>query len=255
MTAAPGRGRLLLVPAPLDFGCMEQAPLEAVMPPDTLARAARLAHWICEDAKSARAYLKRIGAITPLAAPLQEMHISALPAAVRKGDRGDTFDATALLAPALEGHDVGLLSEAGMPAIADPGSSVVRSAHRLGIAVIALAGPVSLMLALAGSGLNGQSFAFAGYLPQSADERARRIRDLERLARDTGQTQLFIETPYRNSALLSALVATLQPDTMLCVSAGLSLPGAWVRSATVSQWKRLQASLDDRVPAVFALGR
>ena len=115
------------------------------------------------------------------------------------------------LQPALEGHDVGLLSEAGMPAVADPGSSVVRAAHDLGMAVVPLVGPVSLLLALAASGLNGQNFAFVGYLPQDAAQRAQRIRELEALALKTGQTQLFIETPYRNAALWEALLKTLQP--------------------------------------------
>lgn len=253
MTVATGR--LLLVPTPLDFGCAQQVALDRVLPAATITAAASLTHWICEDAKSARAYLKRIGEVAPLAVPLQEMRIAQLPPAVRKGDRGDAFDAADLLAPAIDGHDIGLLSEAGMPAIADPGSSAVRSAHRLQIPVQVLPGPVSLMLALAASGLDGQSFAFAGYLPQAAEERARRVRELERLARDTGQTQLFIETPYRNTSLLNALLAILRGDTVLAVSAGLTLPGAFVRSAPVSQWKKTPAALDDRVPAVFALGR
>ena len=187
--SAPSPGKLYLVPAPLDFGCDEQAPLDDALPRGTLAAAAGITHWICENAKSARAYLKRIDAVVPLAAPLQAQQIQELPREVhKKGDHAGQFDARPLLAPALAGHDVGLLSEAGMPAVADPGSSVARAAHDLGIVVVPLTGPVSLLLALAASGLNGQNFAFVGYLPQEADARTQRIRELESLALRTGQT-------------------------------------------------------------------
>ena len=248
-------GKLYLVPAPLDFGCDEQAPLQDVLPLGTLQAAAGITHWVCENAKSARAYLKRIDAVVPLAAPLQAQQIVELPREVhKKGDHAGQFDAKPLLAPALEGHDVGLLSEAGMPAVADPGSSVARAAHELGIVVVALTGPVSLLLALAASGLNGQNFAFVGYLPQDAQERVQRIRELEALALHTGQTQLFIETPYRNAALLQALTQTLQHHTRLAVARGLTLASASVRSETVKAW-RARPAADDRAPAVFAIGR
>ncbi|MET0540860.1 MAG: SAM-dependent methyltransferase, partial [Variovorax sp.] len=210
------RGTLYLVPAPLDFGCDDQAPLQDVLPMGTLQVAARITHWICENAKSARAYLKRIDAVAPLAAPLQGLHIQELPREVhKKGDHAGQFDARPLLAPAFEGHDIGLLSEAGMPAVADPGSSVARAAHDLGIAVVPLTGPVSLLLALAASGLNGQNFAFVGYLPQDGDARTQRIRELEALALRSGQTQLFIETPYRNPALWQAMLQALRPATRI----------------------------------------
>ena len=249
-------GRLYLVPAPLDFGCDELADLEDALPLGTLRTAARITHWICENAKSARAYLKRIDAVVPLAAPLQAQQIQELPREVhKKGDHGGQFDARPLLAAALKGHDVGLLSEAGMPAVADPGSSVARAAHELGIAVVPLTGPVSLLLALAASGLNGQNFAFVGYLPQDADARVKRIRELEALALRTGQTQLFIETPYRNAALLQALTQTLQHHTRLAVATGLTLASSQVRSATVKAWRARPAQSDDRAPAVFAIGR
>lgn len=255
---APARpGRLYLVPAPLDFGCGTQAPLADAMPDGTLRAAARLTHWICENAKSARAYLKRIDESHPLAAPLREQHIVELPREVhKKGDHeaGD-FDARPLLAPALEGHDVGLLSEAGMPAIADPGSSVVRAAHELGVAVVPLVGPVSLLLTLAASGLNGQNFAFVGYLPQDAAQRAQRIRELEALALKTGQSQLFIETPYRNAALWDALVRTLQPATRLALGSGLTLADALTLSQPVKLWKQRAAPVSNDTPAVFAIGR
>ncbi len=257
------RGRLLLVPTPLDHGCDSLSPLDAVLPLGTVQAASALSHWISENAKSTRAFLKRVDAISPLAVPVQVQQITELPReAHKKGDHGAAgakVDARALLAPALQGHDVGLISEAGMPAIADPGSSVVRAAHELGLAVVPLTGPVSLMLALAASGLNGQNFAFVGYLPREGPARAQRIQELEKLALRTGQTQLFIETPYRNSALLQALAQQLQPGTRLAVASGLTLDMPRVRSLPARQWREAlaqpeEAGLSWDQPAVFALG-
>ena len=253
---APVSGKLYLVPAPLDFGCDSPMELQNTMPWGTLAVAARLQYWVCENAKSARAYLKRVHEVTPLCRPLQALHLQELPREVhKKGDHGGTFDARPLLAPAQQGHDVGLVSEAGMPAVADPGSSVVRAAHDLGIEVVPLTGPVSLLLALAASGLNGQNFAFVGYLPQEGAERAQRARELESLALKTGQTQLFIETPYRNAAMLQTLLQTLQHNTRLAVCSGLTLSRGVCRSHSVKQWRQQPSPLDNSTPAVFALGR
>ena len=259
-TAASTPGTLYLVPAPLDFGCDTQAPLQDALPDGTLQIAARLTHWICENAKSTRAYLKRIDAVYPLAAALQAQQITELPREVhKKGDHGGaghaTFDARPLLAPALAGHAMGLVSEAGMPAVADPGSSVVRAAHDLGIPVVPLVGPVSLLLALAASGLNGQEFAFTGYLPQDAAQRAQRIRELESLALKQGQTQLFIETPYRNAALWQSLLQTLQANTRLAMASGITLPTARHASRLVRQWRQQPDAPDNRTPTVFAIGR
>ncbi len=248
-------GRLYLVPAPLDFGCDSTTALEDVMPLGTLKIAAQLSHWICENAKSTRAYLKRVDALVPLQTPIQTQQITELPRQVhKKGDHTGDFDAKPLLACALQGLDVGLVSEAGMPAVADPGSSVVRAAHSLGLTVVPLTGPVSLLLALAASGLNGQNFAFVGYLPQDGEQRSKRIRELESLASRTGQTQIFIETPYRNAALLQALLQTLQPNTRLAVSSGLTLATAQTRSAAVSQWKKQAGGPNNSTPAVYAIG-
>ena len=250
------KGLLYLVPAPLDFGCDSQAALQDAMPQATLVQAARLQHWICENAKSTRAYLKRVSELHPLAAPLQALHMQELPREVhKKGDHQGDFDARHLLQPALDGHDMGLVSEAGMPAVADPGSSVVRAAHALGIGVRPLVGPVSLLLALAASGLNGQSFAFVGYLPASAPERAKRVAEIESLALRSGQTQLFIETPYRNGAMLQTLLQSLAPATRLATASGLTLERACFHSASVQQWKQHGWTLDNATPAVFALGR
>ncbi len=265
MTPANGpQGTLYLVPAPLDFGTEWAAHADVAqwLPAETVAVASRLTHWITENAKSTRALLKRIDAVARLGCSLQEQHLVELPrAAHKKGDHapGASTDALArdLLAPALQGHDMGLVSEAGMPAIADPGSSVVRAAHALGLRVVALTGPVSLMLALAASGLNGQNFAFVGYVPQEPAERARRLRELESHALKTGQTQILIETPYRNAALLQGLLQTLQPHTRLAVACALTLPRQVVRSALVSEWKQkaLKQHLPMDGPAVFLLGR
>ena len=250
------RGKLYLVPAPLDFGCDNPAPLEQVMPLGTLQVAARLACWICENARSTRAYLKRVNELQPLQQAIQALQIQELPREVhKKGDHNGQFDARPLLQAALQGQDMGLVSEAGMPAIADPGSSVVRAAHDLGLQVVPLTGPMSLVLALAASGLNGQNFAFVGYLPQETGERSQRIRELESLALKTGQTQLFIETPYRNTALLNALLQTLQQNTRLALSCGLTLEASWSRSAQVSVWKREKPAPPLALPAVFGIGR
>ena len=249
-------GKLYLIPAPLDFGCDERAPLEDVLPAGTLRTAARIDCWICESAKSTRAYLKRIHALYPLATLLQAHNITELPREIhKKGDHTGAFDAKPLLQAALDGRDTGLVSEAGMPAIADPGTSVVRAAHDLGIAVIPLVGPVSLLLALAASGLNGQSFAFVGYLPQDAAARVQRIRELESEALRSGQAQLFIETPYRNAALMGALLQALQASTRLSVCSGLTLPSATAKSASVQTWRKSQPAIGIGLPAVFAIGR
>jgi 16S rRNA (cytidine1402-2'-O)-methyltransferase len=246
---------LFLVPTPLDFGCTEQAPITDVLPTNTLATAAQIQHWICENAKSTRAFLKRVGETHPLIAPLPEQTITELPRHVhKKGDHQSGFDGKPLLAAALQGNDVGLISEAGMPAVADPGSSVVRAAHDLGIAVVPLVGPVSLLLALAGSGLNGQNFAFVGYLPQEAGERAARLKQLESLALKTGQTQLWIETPYRNAAMLSTLLQNLNANTRLVIASGLTLGSASIQSHTVAQWKKGLQGPDGHTPAVYAVG-
>ncbi len=258
------KGVLYLVPTPLDFGmAVEAVAADTWLPRETLAVASGLTHWITENAKSTRAFLKRVEATVGIASPVQGQHIAELPrASHKKGDHtpqaeGDA-QARELLAPALQGHNVGLVSEAGMPAIADPGSAVVRAAHALGLKVVPLTGPVSLMLALAASGLNGQSFAFVGYVPQEATERGKRLRDLEALALKTGQTQILIETPYRNNALLQAMLHALHPHTRLAVCCAMSLPQQVSRSALVSEWKRTPGfakELPLDTPAVFLLGR
>jgi len=252
MTAS---GALHLIPNTLDFGVANApAALDELLPLGAIRAASQLGHWVCENAKTTRAFLKRVDAICPLARPLQELSIVELPrpSKGREAVPGPGL-VDALLAPARAGHDLGLLSEAGLPALADPGAALVAAAHAAGIAVVAHPGASSIALALAASGLNGQSFAFVGYIPVPADERAARIRALEAASRRDTQTQILIETPYRNVALLDALLAHLQPGTSLSVSVGLTLPGGFTQSASVAQWRQRRTVLPGDVPAVFAL--
>jgi len=250
------KGTLYLVPTPLDFGCDTQAPITDVLPQETLRVAAGVTHWITENAKSTRAFLKRVDAHVRLAKTVQENTITELPRDVhKKGDHTGDFDAKPLLKAALAGHDVGLVSEAGMPAVADPGSSVVRAAHELGIKVVPLVGPVSLLLALAASGLNGQNFAFVGYLPQEATARTQRLRELENLTSKLGQTQMFIETPYRNQALWEALVNGLQGNTRLARASGLTMTCMQIHCKTVQAWRSAGKSQISGEPTVFLIGK
>lgn len=254
MNGAPNPpGRLLLVPNTLDLGTAE-TPLAQVLPQGVIAHAAALTHWAVEDARSARAFLKRVSALLPLARPLQELQISELPRP-RKGS-GEAVPAAAwaaLLQPAQEGHDLGLLSEAGLPAVADPGAQLVAAAHAAGVPVLPLAGPSSLLLALAASGLDGQSFAFVGYLPQEPPARLAALKALEATSRRLKQTQIWIETPYRNEALLRAALSALAPATRLSVSCGLTLPEGHCRTDRVKAWKDRPSRLPSKVPAVFLL--
>lgn len=245
-------GSLILVPNTLDLGEPEPTDIQDVLADGVLREAARLTHWVVEDARSARAFLKRVHAVHPLAQPLQTLDIRELPRP-QKGSGGKPAQAAALLAPALAGHDLGLLSEAGLPAVADPGSALVAAAHAQGVPVRVLPGPSSLLLALAASGLNGQHFAFVGYLPQDSTARIARIRELEATSRKLGQAQLFIETPYRNEAMRNALLATLAPTTRLSISTGLTLAGAQTRTDAVSAWTSRPLLLPSKTPALFVI--
>lgn len=252
MSARPGR--LVLVPNTLDLGTETEVDLAQVLPLAVISRAAALGHWVCENAKTTRALLKRVHQLVPLALPLQQIQITELPRPPKGGGKPAAApDLRPLLAPALAGHDVGLLSEAGLPAVADPGAALVQAAHALGVAVEPMSGPSSLLLALAASGLNGQSFAFVGYLPVEPAARGARIRELDALSRRLGQTQIAIETPYRNDALLGALLQHLQPATQLAVACGLTLPGERCETRNVAQWRASPVpALGGRLPAVFS---
>lgn len=236
----PALGTLYLIPVPLG---PDQDPREN-LPPATLAVIASLDCFIVEGAKSARAVLRRL----PLARPLQALEISEL------NEHTPPEQWAALLLPLQAGRSVGLMSEAGCPAVADPGGALVALAHRQGIRVVPMVGPSSILLALMASGMSGQSFSFVGYLPVAAAERATRIQALERRAGAEGQTQIVIETPYRNQALFDALIEALSPDTLVGVATDLTLPQEQVRVATVAQWRQSPPSLP-RSPTVFTMAR
>jgi 16S rRNA (cytidine1402-2'-O)-methyltransferase len=248
-------GTLLLVPNTLDLGATQPVAIDAVLGAQVLAEAARLAHWVVEDAKVARAFLKRVAQLQPLMQPLQAIDIRELPRAAKgraAGAGDDARELDALLEPARRGQDVGLLSDAGLPAVADPGARLVAAAHAAGVRVWPLAGASALMLALAASGLNGQGFSFVGYLPTDAAERAARARALEAASRRERQTQLAIETPYRNAALATALIETLQPATLLSIACGLTLPSGWCVTRSVRDWRAAPPRFADKhLPAVF----
>lgn len=245
-------GILYLIPntlGPTDAitGCT----LAQVIPDDVQAITAKLAYFVAENAKTTRAFLKTVAQGRPLARPLQEIRIAEL------NINTAATALPALLEPLLQGEDAGLVSEAGVPAVADPGANLVRLAHERGVRVRPLVGPSSLLLAVMAGGLNGQSFAFNGYLPTDAAARQKRIRELEDRSRRDRQTQLFIETPYRNAALLEALAGSCQPATLISVATDLSLATETIRTQAAAGWKRDLANgrLPDfhKKPTVFSL--
>lgn len=235
----PGAPGLWLLPVPLG---PDADPIR-VLPPDTIETMRRLRHFVVENAKTARAVLKRVGT----AHPLQELELREL------NQHTPPADLPALLAPLREGHDLGLMSDAGCPAVADPGAALVALAHQQGIAVHPLVGPSSLLLALMASGLSGQSFAFVGYLPVPEPQRRAALLALERRAQSERQTQLVIETPYRNAALFETMLACLAEPTRLGVAAELTLPGERIRVRSIAQWRR-DPQPPPREPTVFLIG-
>ena len=206
-------------------------PLASVIPEDVQRITAKLEYFVAENAKTARAFLKLINASHPLTQTLQNITIAELNVNTPANALPD------LLKPLLDGRDAGLVSEAGVPAVADPGANLVRLAHAHGIQVKPLVGPSSILLAVMSSGLNGQSFAFNGYLPIEVDQRTKRIKALDLRSRQENQTQLFIETPYRNAALLEALSAHCQPNTLISVATDLTLSTETIKTQTAARWK------------------
>lgn len=231
-------GTLYLIPVPLG----PSAPHES-LPANVLAVIHPLGHFVVEQAKTARAFLKAAGT----ARPLQELQLEELNEHTRDAEL------ERLLAPLCAGHDVGLLSEAGCPAVADPGANLVALAQKENIRVVPLIGPSSLLLALMASGLNGQRFAFQGYLPAKEAERSKALRELESESRKRQQTQLFIETPYRNRAMFDAILQTCQPGTRLAVATDLTQPGESVLTRSIQQWKKQTPPDIERRPTVFLL--
>ena len=226
-------GTLFLIPNTLGLPEVQNDNfLNSIIPETVQAMSSQLTHFVAENAKTTRAYLKYLSQRHPLKLAMQDIQISELniypPANALE----------ALLSPLLAGHDVGLISEAGVPAVADPGANLVRLAHQRGIRVRPLVGPSSLLLALMGSGMNGQSFAFHGYLPTDAALRAKRIKELEDRSRKEKQTQLLIETPYRNAAMLEALAQTCHAASLICVATDLTLPEESIQTLSASDWKK-----------------
>jgi 16S rRNA (cytidine1402-2'-O)-methyltransferase len=231
-------GTLYLIPVPLG----PTAPQES-LPANVLAAIRPLTHFVVEQAKTARAFLKAAG--TDL--PLQELQLQEL----NEHTKANELDR--LLVPLRAGLDVGLLSEAGCPAVADPGANLVALAQKESIRVVPLIGPSSLLLALMASGLNGQRFAFQGYLPAKEVERTKMLRELESESKKRQQTQIFIETPYRNRAMFDAILQACQPATRLTVATDLTLPGESVLTQTVQAWKKQTPPEIERRPTVFLL--
>lgn len=224
-------GTLYLIPNSLGPSDPDQPnPYAHIIPAEVQAITAGIDYFIAENAKTTRGFLKLLAATHPLAKPLQEIRIAEL------NVNSNSAELPALLAPLVAGQDAGLISEAGVPAVADPGANLVRLAHSYGIKVKPMVGPSSLLLGLMASGLNGQSFAFNGYLPIDASQRAKRIKELEQRSQREQQTQLFIETPYRNNALLEALAAACKPTTLVSVATDLTLPSELIRTQSAGRW-------------------
>jgi 16S rRNA (cytidine1402-2'-O)-methyltransferase len=220
---------LYAIPTPLGGTAAE------ALPPAALQTVRSLKDFVVENAKSARAFLKDAGC--------QPRELSIV-------EIGDEIEI--LLEPLRQGRAIGLLSEAGCPAIADPGAALVEAAHREGFRVVPLVGPSSITLALMASGLEGQRFAFCGYLPRESEERRKRIRELESRSRRENETEIFIETPYRNEALLEAILSTCSSSTLVCVAADLTLPTETIVLRSVADWRRKAAPVGRR-PAIFLL--
>lgn len=237
MTSPPGT--LYLIPVPLDEGGA------GTIPADTLNVLSGLKVLIAERARTARRWVK-------ILCPEAELPLITV---FELDKHNPSLVDDEWLAPALQGENIGLVSEAGCPGIADPGSLVVARAMALNIPVQALVGPSALLLALMGSGMNGQSFCFHGYLSQKKTELLLDLQRLERTVQQTGQTQLFIETPYRNNAVFETALESLKPDTMLGIAAGLTGPDALQKTLPVRTWRNQAHPTLDKVPAVFLLGR
>lgn len=228
--------KLYLIPSPLG----DNDPAE-VLPASVLALLPQIKTYVAEEVRTVRRYLSRAG----LKGHIDELEFHIL------NEHTTPAEVEALL-PLFERGDVGLVSEAGLPAVADPGSALVALCHRRGIEVVPMVGPSSLMLALMASGLNGQGFAFRGYLPAKTDQLRSTLKDIEKQSRTLGQSEIFIETPYRNDSLLAEMLSTLSPDTRLCLAADLTLPTQYIMTKTIAQWRRQPVTIGKR-PCVFII--
>jgi len=231
------KGKLYLIPVTLG----DSDPLDVL--PHTVSQAVKfIDHYIVENEKTARRSIK---AISPEKVQ-SSLHLSVL--------NKHTLDAehNEMLKPCFDGFNVGLMSEAGCPGIADPGAAIVKLAHEKGIQVVPLVGPSSILLAMMASGMNGQSFTFHGYLPIDKGERKSALKNLEKLSADRNQSQIFIETPYRNNKMLEDLIQSLQPNTLLCIAADITLPTEFIKTQCIADWKKTKVDLDKR-PSIFII--
>ena len=231
-------GKLYLLPVPLG---------DAANPKDVLPQSIEksiefIDHYIVENEKTARRFIK---AILPTKKQ-PELKISVL------NKHTEPSEHLEFIKPCLQGKNIGLMSEAGCPGVADPGAAIVKIAHEKGIQVVPLVGPSSILLAIISSGMNGQSFAFNGYLPIDKAEKKNALKNFEKLSHDKNQSQLFIETPYRNNKLVEDLLQTLQPTTHLCIACDITLPTEMIKTKTVAQWKKVKADLHNR-PCIFII--
>jgi 16S rRNA (cytidine1402-2'-O)-methyltransferase len=233
------KGTLYLLPATLADGSVE-----AVLPEGTLAVIRRLEYFIVEELRTARRFLIKAG----IQKTIDELNFQLF------NEHSGEKDIHEYLVPAMNGHDTGLLSEAGVPCVADPGSLVVRAAHELGIRIVPLTGPSSILLALMASGFNGQNFAFVGYLPADKILRTKRIKELEKVIQEKDQTQIFIETPYRNLQLFESLVSVCRPDVQLCLATDISGVNEVIHSYSVGEWRKKKPDIHKK-PTIFLLYR
>ena len=231
---------LYLIPVTLG-----ETPLEQVLPSYNREVIVGIRHFIVEDIRSARRFLRQVDRTFPIDdSTFYEM-----------GKHSDDKLYSGYLQPLREGKPVGVISEAGCPAVADPGADIVRIAQREGLRVVPLVGPNSMIMAVMSSGLGGQSFAFNGYLPVEPADRAKRLKALETRAWTEGQTQLFIETPYRNKKMFESLLTTLRPQTRLCIAAGITTKEEYIRTLRVAEWKSTKLPDFSKVPAIFLINK
>lgn len=231
------KGKLYLIPAPLG-----ECSLDAILPREVVQRACSLKCFVVEEIRTARRFLSSYGLRGHIDG-LDFHELNEHTSAEEVAQMSSLFD---------EGRDVGLITEAGLPAVADPGATLVALCHREGISVVPLVGPSSLMLALMASGLNGQSFAFCGYVSAKADERKAELKKLERRSRELHQSEILIETPYRNDSLLADLLSSLCESTRVCIAADITLESQFIQTHTVGEWKKLRPVVGKR-PCVFII--
>ncbi|MBQ6191071.1 MAG: SAM-dependent methyltransferase [Bacteroidaceae bacterium] len=231
---------LYLIPVTLGETSIDQ-----VLPPYNHEVIMGIRHFVVENIRSARRFLRQ----TDKAFPIDDCTFFEM------GKHADEKQFSQYLQPLREGKPVGVISEAGCPAVADPGADIVRIAQREGLRVVPLVGPNSMIMAVMSSGLGGQSFAFNGYLPVDASDRAKRLKALESRAWTEGQTQLFIETPYRNEKMFQALLSTLRPQTRLCIAAGITTKDEFIQTLPISEWKKTKLPYLSKIPAIFLINK